>query len=407
MNSNHYDVVIVGGGIVGLATAYTLLNQRPSVRLLLLEKESELAFHQTGRNSGVIHSGLYYKTGSLKARFCMRGYGLLRQFCKEHGVEHDICGKLVVATNEAEDSRLDALHQRGSDNGLEGIRSLSAEELREREPSCAGRRALLIPQTGIVDYRAVAGVLACLIQDMGGVITLSEQVIGMKDHSLSGHSEVLVRTDKSHYRSKTVLVCAGIQSDRLARQDEPELSMRMIPFRGEYYELKPEAQYLVNHLIYPVPDPAFPFLGVHFTRMVSGKVECGPNAVLALAREGYGKGSINLQDSFETFSWPGFQRLALRYWKQGAEEFWRSWNKAAFVAALQKLVPSITADHLEPGASGIRAQACDREGNLLDDFVILERGRIVHICNAPSPAATASLAIAEEICRVASQRLDP
>lgn len=405
MTQSRYDIIIVGGGIVGLATAYKMLASRPSIKLLLIEKESELAFHQTGHNSGVIHSGLYYKPGSLKARFCREGYQQLLAFCREHGITHQICGKVVVATDENEQHRLQHLFERGQANGLVGVRKIDAGELRELEPNCHGKAALSVPETGIVDYRDVAQQLAQLIRSQGGCINVSEHVTSIAEPASTSIVPIDVVTNREHYSAQVVVVCAGIQSDRLARQNEPLLPLRMIPFRGEYYQLRKESQHLVNHLIYPVPDPSFPFLGVHFTRMVSGGVECGPNAVLAFAREDYGKLSVNPSDALETLSWPGFYHLALRHWQQGLDEFWRSWVKSAFVDALQKLVPSLTADDLISGGSGIRAQACDRYGNLLDDFQIRDHGRVLYICNAPSPAATASLAIGDEIAGLAMSKV--
>jgi L-2-hydroxyglutarate oxidase len=405
MTRSQYDVVIVGGGIVGLATAYNMFCRYPSIRLLLLEKESQLAYHQSGHNSGVIHSGLYYKPGSLKARLCRKGYREMLSFCRHYAIPHDICGKVVVATDDNEVERLHALHQRGLENGLVGLRQIDTSELHELEPYCSGEAALWIPETGIVDYRAVALQISALIQSQGGRINTGEKVVSILGSQTTLDTPARITTDRDQYTAKLVVVCAGIQSDRIARQEDSLLPIRMIPFRGEYYQLKPDAHYLVNNLIYPVPDPAFPFLGVHFTRMVSGGVECGPNAVLALAREGYGKLAVDLRDMQDTLSWPGFYRLALRYWPQGVDEIWRSWFKSAFVDALRKLVPSISADDLIPGGSGIRAQACDREGNLVDDFQIREKGRVLYICNAPSPAATASFAIGQEICRLASERL--
>jgi L-2-hydroxyglutarate oxidase len=404
--SDHVDdVLVVGGGIVGLATAYQLLRLRPGLRLRLLEKEPQLATHQTGHNSGVIHSGLYYKPGSQKANLCLAGYQELLSFCREHFIDHDICGKVVVATTPEEVDRLESLRQRGQANGLQGLRMLCPEELLEREPYCAGLRALLVPQTGIVDYRQVAEKLADLIRASGAEIHLGERAIDLLPGQSRSDDPVRVETTSATRWARCVVACAGIQSDRLAMKLDPALSVRILPFRGEYYQLRSNAQYLINHLIYPVPDPAFPFLGVHFTRMVSGGVECGPNAVLALAREGYGRAAFHLPDLAETLLWPGFRHLAGRYWRQGLAEVWRSWSKPAFVRALQRLVPEVKTGDLLPGGVGIRAQACDLQGSLVDDFLIKEQGRVLHVCNAPSPAATASLAIGSRLAGLILQRL--
>jgi len=388
-----WDVVVVGGGIVGLATAFRLLETRPGTRLLLLEKETAVAAHQTGRNSGVIHSGIYYKPGGLKARNCIEGYRQLLDFCRDHGIAHEICGKIIVATRPDELPRLEELHRRGVANGLTGLRWLDAAGIREIEPHVTGIRGLQVPQTGIVDYPGMSEKLAALIRDRGGEIHLGERVA--KIARGSGRSEVV--TDRGTYGGRAIVTCAGLQSDRLARDTHPDLPMRIVPFRGEYYELTPDAHHLVKHLIYPVPDPAFPFLGVHFTRMVKGGVEAGPNAVLAFGREAYRKTDFNFRDTRETFGWPGFRKVARKYWRTGLGEFHRSWSKGAFVKALQRLIPEIRAEQLVPGNAGIRAQACQRDGALVDDFYILEDKDVIHVCNAPSPAATASLAIGGHI----------
>lgn len=387
------DVVIVGAGIVGLATAYQLLLAMPGLRLCILEKETRLALHQTSRNSGVIHSGLYYKPGSKKATLCLAGYQQLVALCQEHSIPHEICGKIVVATSSDELERLVELRQRGIANGLVGLKLLSPEELREREPNCAGVSALFVPQTGIINYQTVAGKLAQLVVAAGARIEFSSRVINIISEQHRSGDPVTVESTSGRHLARCVIACAGLQSDRLAIRQDPKLPVRIVPFRGEYYQLKESARHLVNHLIYPVANPAFPFLGVHFTRLIGGGIECGPNAVLALAREGYPRTSVNLPDLAETVIWPGFRSLAARYWREGLNEVWRSWNKSAFVQALQRLVPAIQADDLIPGGVGIRAQACDRSGNLVDDFFIREHGPILHVCNAPSPAATASMGI--------------
>lgn len=396
-----YDVVVVGGGIVGLATALRLVQRRPGTRLLVIEKEDAVAQHQTGNNSGVIHSGLYYKPGSLKAQLCRQGYTEMVEFCRAEGIAHDICGKVVVATEEKELAPLDELYRRGVANGLDGLRYLSPAEIRDFEPRCAGIRGLFVPQTGIVNYSAVSERYAERIRSMGGEIALGERVELLRR---SGSSFEVV-TSRGVRGASVVVGCAGMYSDRLARQTQPNLPVRMVPFRGEYYVLKPDARGLVRNLIYPVPDPAFPFLGVHFTRMIDGNVECGPNAVFAFGREAYDRLSFNVRDTIESLAWPGFRKVVAKYWRTGLGEFRRSFSKAAFVRALQRLIPDIRAEHLVPGGAGIRAQACDRDGKLLDDFSIFEEGNVVHVCNAPSPAATASLAIGATIARTVLARL--
>jgi len=387
-------IIVIGAGIVGLATALQLQAVRPDLKLIILEKEPYIARHQTGNNSGVIHSGLYYKPGSLKARNCRAGYQQLIDFCQQEAVPFEICGKLVIATQMDEIPRLEELYRRGCANGLEGLAFLEPEDIREIEPHCAGIRALRVPQAGIVDYAQVAHRYMAKLKDNGAEIHLQTPVISITQ---TATNQVDVHTTSHHWRAQAVVVCAGLHTDRLARQTLPELPLRILPFRGEYYRLKPEALHLVKHLVYPVPDPAFPFLGVHFTRMMGGGTECGPNAVLALGREAYRKTGFNLQDTWETLTWPGFWQVATRYWQAGLGEYHRSFSKSAFVQALQKLVPEIRSEHLEPGGAGIRAQACDRQGRLLDDFDVRIDRRISYVCNAPSPAATASLAIGQTL----------
>ena len=388
-----FDVIVIGGGIVGLASAYSVLEQNAGLRLVVIEKENTLAAHQTGRNSGVIHSGLYYKPGSLKAQNCQNGYKLLLEFCAKEEVAYEICGKIVVATKTEEFSRLEELAIRGKANGLSRIRHLSESEIKDHEPHCAGRRGLFVPETGIIDYKQMCEKLAVRITALGGEILLGEKIESIS--SSLGRQRVF--TSHSSYDSKVVVVCAGLQADRLASKMDRDLDLRILPFRGEYFSLKPSAQKLVKNLIYPTPDPAFPFLGVHFTRMIDGSIECGPNAVLALAREGYLKTDFSIRDIWETITWPGFRHVARRHWRTGLGEYKRSIFKSAFVTALQRLVPEITKDDLVPAAAGIRAQACSRDGGLLDDFEIRTIGSTVHICNAPSPAATASLSIGQHV----------
>ena len=388
-----FDVIVIGGGIVGLASAYSVLEQNAGLRLVVIEKENTLAAHQTGRNSGVIHSGLYYKPGSLKAQNCQNGYKLLLEFCAKEEVAYEICGKIVVATKTEEFSRLEELAIRGKANGLSRIRHLSESEIKDHEPHCAGRRGLFVPETGIIDYKQMCEKLVVRITALGGEILLGEKIESIS----SSLGRQRVSTSHSSYDSKVVVVCAGLQADRLASKMDRNLDLRILPFRGEYFSLKPSAQKLVKNLIYPTPDPAFPFLGVHFTRMIDGSIECGPNAVLALAREGYLKTDFSMRDIWETITWPGFRHVARRHWRTGLGEYKRSIFKSAFVTALQRLVPEITKDDLVPAAAGIRAQACSRDGGLLDDFEIRTIGSTVHICNAPSPAATASLSIGQHV----------
>jgi L-2-hydroxyglutarate oxidase len=388
-----HDVIIVGGGIVGLATGLKLLQSRPALKLLVIEKEEQLALHQTGNNSGVIHSGLYYKPGSLKALNCIRGYNLLIDFCRQHEIPFDLCGKIVVATDEKEIPLLKNLYERGAQNGLTGFRLLDKEQLKEYEPHVAGHAGFFVPQTGIVDYKVVAEKYADQIRKLGGEILLSERVVNVRFET----NGVQVETTKSTHNSNFLVNCAGLYSDKVARLTSNNVNVKIIPFRGEYFKLKKEKEYLVKNLIYPVPDPNFPFLGVHFTRMMKGGVEAGPNAVLAFSREGYTKSDINLKELGESLAWPGFQKVARKYWRTGLGEMYRSFSKAAFTKALQKLIPEIQESDLEEGGAGVRAQACDRTGGLVDDFLIVEEKKVVNVCNAPSPAATSSLSIGETV----------
>lgn len=395
------DITIIGGGIVGLATALQIQQTNPSLKIRLIEKENALATHQTGNNSGVIHSGLYYKPGSLKANNCIRGYHLLLDFCRTNGVPFDICGKIVVATEENELPLLDNLFNRGAQNGLTGFKKLSKEELKEYEPHVNGRAGFFVPQTGIVDYTRVALTYAELLQKNGTEINLGERVTEI--FSRPPQQEVI--TAKASYPTRLVINCAGLYSDQVARLTSKKVNVKIIPFRGEYYKLKKEKEYLVKNLIYPVPDPNFPFLGVHFTRMAKGGVEAGPNAVLAFSREGYKKSDINLSEFFESLAWPGFQKVAAKYWRTGLGEMYRSFSKAAFTKALQKLIPEIQQQDLEEGGAGVRAQACSRDGGLVDDFLILEEAHAINVCNAPSPAATSSLAIGETVAARALKKI--
>jgi L-2-hydroxyglutarate oxidase len=391
-----FDIIVVGGGIVGCSVARELVSLGKKVAVL--EKEVALGAHQTGHNSGVIHSGLYYKPGSLKARTCVEGHALLERFCQEQGVPFERCGKLVLATSEDELPALDELERRGRANGLAGVRRIEPGEIREREPHAAGVAALLVPETGIVDYRRVVKAFGTLIERSGGVIFTNVRVLNVR--RIDG--EITLETSGEAMHGRCLVNCAGLHSDRVAAMSGRHSAERIIPFRGEYYELIPERRSLVNHLVYPVPDPEFPFLGVHFTRMIGGGVEAGPNAVLALKREGYAKASFSFADAWSTMTFGGFWRMARRHWRAGLNEVRRSWSKAAFVRSLQKLVPEVRDEDLVPSGAGVRAQVVDATGGLVDDFRIDATPGMVHVLNAPSPAATASIAIGK---LVASQVL--
>lgn len=388
------DLVVAGGGIVGLASAWRILQRNPGLRLLLLEKESGLARHQTGRNSGVLHSGIYYKPGSLKAELCREGYEQMLAFAREHEIPHEVCGKVIVATTEEELPRLAALEERAGRNGLGGVERLDLRGLREIEPEADGLAALRVPQTGIIDYTAVCARLADLIQALGGEIRIGERVVGLSGKS---RGKSVVTAAGNRHETAFFLNCAGQYSDRLARLDGIDPGMTIVPFRGEYFSLRASAPRLVRHLIYPVPDPAFPFLGVHFTRMIAGGTECGPNAVLALGREAYRRLDLNFRDTVEILASGGFRALAKKHWRMGWVEFRKSWSKRLFAKALQRLVPALQAEMLEPRAAGIRAQAMRPDGTLVDDFHFAEGGGSLHVLNAPSPAATAALAIGSRI----------
>lgn len=397
-----YDIIIIGGGAVGLGTAVRLLHKDPACKILVLEKENAVGRHQTGNNSNVIHSGIYYKPGSLKARNCIRGYNMLLEFCRGQEIDFDICGKIIVATDSRELPELDKIYDRGQQNGLKGLKRLnSTAELKEYEPHVAGIAGIHVPQTGIVDYAKVAAKYAEVIRKQGGTIRLGEKVQDIRTST----NQVEVITTSGAYTGKLVINCAGLYSDKIAALTSQKVDIRIIPFRGEYYKLKKEKEGLVKTLIYPVPDPSFPFLGVHFTTMPGGGVECGPNAVLAFRREGYKKSDVNLSEFAETLAWPGFRKIVSKYWRTGMGEMYRSYSKAAFTKALQKLMPELREEDLEPGGAGVRAQACDRNGALVDDFLILEEKLAINICNAPSPAATSSLSIGETVADLALKRL--
>lgn len=396
-----FDITIIGGGIVGTSTALSILKEK-KVKLLLLEAESSLAAHQTGNNSGVIHSGLYYKPGSLKAANCTTGREMMYAFCEENKIKYDRCGKIVIAANKEEIPALNMLEERGRSNGLTGIKRLSASEIKDYEPHASGIDGLFVPQTGIVDYVAVTNKYAELILHNGGEIKLNSKLNSVKRDA----KDLILFTEHDEFRTKFVVNCAGLQSDRIAKMFNVDPKLQIIPFRGEYYKLKKEKQYLVSNLIYPVPDPQFPFLGVHFTRMINGGVEAGPNAVLAFKREGYKKTDISFRDIFEMKFYPGFWKMAAKYYKMGFQEFRRSFSKELFVKSLQKLIPEIQYDDIEVGGAGVRAQALERDGKLVDDFRIVEAERMVHVLNAPSPAATASLSIGKTISDLVIKRFN-
>jgi L-2-hydroxyglutarate oxidase len=384
----HFDVIIVGGGIVGLATAYQLLTSQPARRLLIVEKEATIGVHQTGHNSGVLHSGIYYRPGSLRAANCRSGKQAMERFCAEHGIDYEICGKVIVAVDERELPLLANIYERGQANGVR-CEMIGRERLSELEPHAAGIRAIHVPEAGIVNYRQVAAKLGELIRQAGGEIACGARVVRIAANS----RPVVVETTAGAFSADYVVTCAGLHADRVTRLAGQEPPAQIVPFRGEYYEVKPSAHRLCRNLIYPVPDPNFPFLGVHFTRTIDGGLECGPNAVLAFAREGYRWRTISPRDLAEALTYPGFLRLAGKHWRAGAAEMWRSLSKRAFVRALQRLVPEVRGDDLVPAPAGVRAQAVHREGKLADDFLICSNERVINICNAPSPAATASLNI--------------
>lgn len=401
MSDSHHDIVIVGGGIVGLAVMLEITKRFPWLRPLLLEKEALVGQHQSGHNSGVIHSGVYYKPGSLKARLCVDGARALVEFCRSHGIAYRICGKVIVAVREEELPRLEDLRRRGEANGISALRIIGPEELRDIEPHASGIRALVVPATGITDYATICEKYAELIIQQGGTIRTSAQVNGLKTFP----GEIAVTTTASSYVTKYLINCAGLFSDRIARLAGGNSGMIIVPFRGEYYDLIPGRASLVRTLIYPVPDPQFPFLGVHFTRRINGTVDAGPNAVLAFRREGYRRSDFSLRDTASSLAFSGFWRMVAKHWCNGLDEFRRSFSKTAFVNALQRLLPELRTEDLVPGGSGVRAQAVRRDGTLVDDFCFVSSGRMLHVLNVPSPAATASLAIAREIVRTAENDL--
>ena len=395
-----FDIGIIGGGIVGLATAYQLSQKFPKLSVAVIEKESSLAKHQTGHNSGVLHSGIYYKPGSLKAINCRQGKKAMEKFCKEQDIDFELCGKIIVALNDEEVPRMQNIFQRGQENGV-NCKIISREEMLEIEPHVAGVQAIHVPECGIVNYKQVCLRLGEIIEEKEeNRLFLGHQVTKIKNLNDS----LVIETNKEVIECKQLINCGGLHSDKITKLGGQKPPAKIIPFKGEYFELKENAKHLCKNLIYPVPDPAFPFLGVHFTRMIDGAVECGPNAVLAFGREAYGKLDLNLKDLLESITYPGFQKMAIKHWKMGWGEMWRSYNKGAFVKALKRLIPEIEASHLVSAPAGIRAQAVSPEGGLVDDFLIEENSRIINVCNAPSPAATASLNIGSTIVEKISDR---
>jgi L-2-hydroxyglutarate oxidase len=392
-----YDFTIIGAGIIGLSTAYKLSMAYPDAHILILEKEDRVAAHQTGHNSGVIHSGIYYKPNSYRAKNCVNGRHQLVDFCKEHDVVHEICGKVIVATEEEQLNRLDEIFETGTVNEIEGIKKISPEELKEIEPYATGFKAIHVPCTGIVDFVGVCKKLLDLVQQKNGCIKFSQKVNRIK----STGNTITITTGKDQFSTKYVINCAGLYSDHVAESAGVETELQIVPFRGEYYQLTSEAEHMINGLIYPMPNPAFPFLGVHFTKMALGGVECGPNAVFAFKREGYEKLSFNLEETIETVNFPGFWKLAGQHWRMGLEEYYRSFSKKAFVKDLQKMVPAIRPQHLEPAKAGVRAMALRPNGDIVNDFQFSATANEIHVLNAPSPAATAGLAIGDEIVKQA------
>ena len=397
MESSQYDIVIIGGGILGLSTAMQLLERSPQWRVAVVEKEEELATHQTGHNSGVMHSGIYYRPGSHKAQFCVAGLNNMVKFCEENEIEFQQCGKVIVALHESELGRLQDLYERGTANGVPDLEIVGPERLKEIEPHTAGVRALWAPHTGIVDFTKVAAAFANKFHQAGGDIFTGAAV---KKITRSTGS-VALETTKGTLQAKYLINCAGLYADKVASMTGENIGVRIIPFRGEYYTLRQESHHLVSGLIYPVPDPQFPFLGVHFTRNIKGHVEAGPNAVMALRREGYRKRDFSLGDSLGNLAYPGFWKMALKYWKIGMGEVYRSYSRRVFLRDLQRLLPEIQNSDLASGGSGVRAQAVARDGSLLDDFSIIQSGDAIHVLNAPSPGATSSLAIGDHIAGLA------
>ena len=401
MTDSRYHVIIIGGGAVGLGVALEITRRFPHLKLLLVEKEGGVARHQSGHNSGVIHSGVYYRPGSLKARLCVAGAAAMVEFCREHEIPQNVCGKVIVATQEEELARLAELRKRGEANGLTGLRLIGSQELREIEPHASGLQALVVPSTGVTDYALVCEKYAQLIVANGGTVRTSAAVTGIR----RSVQEIVIETSQGAFATNAMINCAGLHSDRIARLAGDNPGIMIVPFRGEYYDLTTERAPLVRALIYPVPDPRFPFLGVHFTRRITGRVDAGPNAVLALAREGYRHSDISARDLASSILFSGFWRMAIKYWRNGLGEWHRSLSKRAFVRALQRLLPEIRESDLVPGGSGVRAQALKPDGTLVDDFQFVPSGKVLHVLNVPSPAATASLMIGKAIVDTAAATL--
>jgi L-2-hydroxyglutarate oxidase LhgO len=401
MTDSRYKVVIIGGGVVGLGVALEITRRFPRLRLLVLEKEDRVARHQSGHNSGVIHSGIYYKPGSLKARLCVAGAAAMVEFCREHGIAHKVCGKVIVATHADELPRLEELHRRGEANGLAGLRMIGPEELREIEPHARGLQALVVPSTGVTDYAKVCEKYAELISAAGATVLTSAAATGIRRSA----DEIVIESSRGTFSTNWLINCAGLHTDRISRMAGDDPGVMIVPFRGEYYDLMPERASLVRALIYPVPDPRFPFLGVHFTRRITGRVDAGPNAVLALAREGYRHRDLSAHDLSSTLVFPGFWRMARQHWRSGLDEWHRSLSKPAFVGALRRLLPEVSENDLVPGVSGVRAQALKPDGALVDDFLFVPSGKVLHVLNVPSPAATASLTIGKAIIEMATESL--
>lgn len=396
-----FDIAIVGGGIVGVATAYKIQQHNPDLKIILIEKEDSLAAHQTGHNSGVIHSGLYYKPGSLKAKNCVKGRHELVKFSKEHGVAHDVCGKIVVATEESELQYLDKIFWNGIANETEGIERIGKDQIKEIEPECYGIAAIWVPCTGIIDFVGATKKMAELVK---GIQPKSEIIIGEEVLSYKREGEVTtVTTSKADYKAENLIFCGGLQADRLAKKDKLDINMKVVGFRGDYYDLEEHAEHKVRNLIYPVPNPQFPFLGVHFTRMILGGVECGPNAVFTFKREGYGKTDFDLNDTVDALTYGGTLKFFSKHWKFGIDEYRRAFSKRLFLKTLQRLVPSLTMEDLKPGRAGVRAMALGDDGNMIDDFKIEYKDNSIHVLNAPSPAATACLAIGDQVREMAEE----
>lgn len=398
----NYDVIIIGGGIIGLAAAYKILEAEPTLRLCILEKESGIARHQSGHNSNVIHSGIYYKPGSLKAVSCTRGYSMMIDFCKSHDVAYELCGKMIVATDESEEERLGILFKRGKENGLDEIELIPGDELTKREPNVRGTKAIYIPYTGITDFKKVSEAICKEVKDRGGEVILNSEVKGIESKG-----EPVVKTSSGDYSGKYIVNCAGLYSDIIAGYFIDDIKIRILPFRGEYYWIKQTDEHKINSLIYPVPDPAFPFLGVHVTKTIDGKLDAGPNAVPAFRREGYKKSNVNLSELWNFVSYKGSRKLFRKYWRTGMSEMRRSFSKSAFAKDVRKFMPSVKASDLTYAGSGVRAQACDEQGNVIDDFVIYETENSINVCNAPSPAATSSLSIGKTISDKLMSKINP